>query len=535
MGNFAGTMRLAFFILRRERMISVIWILLLVGIIAGLAAPMDDVIEPEARVVLGMTMENPAMVAMMGPVYGLENYTLGAMYSNMVLLFSAIAAAVMNIFLVVRHTRADEELGRYEVLRSLPVGRMANLNATMIFAVDVNITVSVLTGIGLYILGDYSMTFGGSMLYGAAMGVTGLVFAAITALFAQLMPTSRATTGYAFLVMGIFYFMRAAGDINAEWLSLISPLGLVMRAQVYVGNYVWPILILLAIAVIITTVAYKLNSLRDIDQGFIPQQPGRPEAKKSLLSPLGLAKRLLMGSIITWVIVMFALGASYGSILGDIDDFVANNEFYQILLGDSDEFSTTVLFAAMQNAMMAIIALIPLVMTILRARGEEKEGRSEAVLAAAVKRNVYLASFAGTAFVAGVLMQLANTIGLYLAAIAVLPDSGELPLSLLLQANMVYLPALWMMMGVAVFLVGALPKATAAIWAYFGFVFLMVFIGRMPDMLPAWVGYLSPFYYIPELPVDDMSWPAMIILTVIAACLTAAGFFFYNRRDIKTN
>jgi len=350
-----------------------------------------------------------------------------------------------------------------------------------------------------------------------------------------LFPTSRTTTGYAFMALGIFYLMRAAGDINAEWLSLISPLGLVLRAQVYVGNYIWPILILLAVAVAITAVAYKLNSTRDIDQGFIPQRPGRPEAKKSLLSALGLAKRLLMGSVIVWVIVMFSLGASYGSILGDIDEFVANNEFYQMLLGESEEFSTTVLFAAMQNAMMAIVALIPLVMIILRARGEEKEGRTEAVLAAAVKRNVYLAGFVGIAFVASVLMQLANTIGLYLAAIAVLPDPGELPLYMLLQANLVYLPALWIMMGLTVLLLGALPKATAAIWAYFGLVFLMVFIGRMPDMLPGWVGYLSPFHYIPELPVDDMSWPAIIVLTVIAICLTVAGFFFYNRRDVKQN
>jgi len=535
MGYFDSTIRLTFFILRRERVISAIWIVLLVAVIAGLAGPMGDIIEPQARMALGITMENPAMIAMMGPVYGLENYTLGAMYSNMMLIFSAIAVAVMNIFLVVRHTRADEELGRYEVLRSLPVGRMANLNATMIFALDVNITISLLTGLGLYIFGDYSMTLGGSMLYGAAMGVTGIVFASITALFAQLFPTSRATTSYVFLTMGIFYMMRAAGDIGNEWLSLISPLGLVMRAQVYVGNYVWPILILLGIAAIITAVAYKLSSVRDIDQGFIPQRPGRAEAKKSLPSPFGLSRRLLLGSIITWVIVMFLLGASYGSILGDIDDFVATNEFYQMLLGTSDDFSTTVLFAAMQNAMMALIALIPLLMTILRARSEEKEGRTEAVLATSVKRNTYLASFVGMAFAASVLMQLANTVGLYLAGVAVLPDAGELPLDMLLQANLVYLPALWVMMGLAVFLLGAIPKVTAVIWAYFGFGFLMVIIGRIPGILPAWVNNLSPFSHIPELPMDNMSWPVIIVLTIIAACLTAAGFALYNRRDIKAN
>ena len=535
MGNFDNTIRLAFFILRRERVISVIWIVLLVGIIAGLAAPMNEVIEPEARHVLGITMQNPAMVAMMGPVYGIENYTLGAMYANSMLLFSVIAVAVMNIFLVVRHTRTDEELGRYEVLRSLPVGRLSNLAATMIFAVDINILIAVLTGLGLFALGDYSMGLGGSMLYGAAMGAIGLVFAAITALFAQLSPTSRGTTGYAFMAMGVFYMLRAAGDVGAEVLSLISPLGLVLRAQVYTQNYIWPIIVLLAIAAAIAAVAFKLNSRRDIDQGFIPQRPGRAEAKKGLTSAFGLSKRLLLGSVITWVIILFALGASYGSILGDIDEFIANNEFYQILLGDSEDFSTTVLFAAMQNAMMAMVALIPLIIIVQRARGEEKEGRTEAVLAASVKRPTYLAGFAAIALAAAVVMQLANTIGLYLAAIAVLHDPTELPLGLLLQANLVYLPAIWAMTGLAILLVGAAPKATAAIWAYFGFTFLMTFIGRIPGILPAWVSALSPFHHIPELPVEDINIAVLAIMTAIAVGLTVAGFLFYGRRDIKAN
>jgi len=521
--------------MRRERVISAIWIALLIIVVAGLAAPMAEMIDATSLMAFGMTMENPAMIAMMGPAYGIENYTFGAMYSNTMLLFSAMAVAVMNIFLVVRHTRADEELGRYEVLRSLPVGRMSNLAATIIFAADVNILISVLTGLGLFLLGDYSMTFGGSMLFGAAMGVTGLVFAAITALFSQLSPTSRGTTGYAFMTLGVFYIMRAAGDINNEVLSLISPLGLVMRAQVYVENNVWPILVLLAITAIIAIIAFKLNSRRDIDQGFIPQRAGRPEAKKSLLSPFGLSKRLLMGSLITWIIVMFSLGASYGSILGEIEEFVAGFELYQVMLGDAEGFTTVVLFAAMQNAMMSTIALIPLITIILRARSEEKEGRTEAILSAVVGRNTYLASFVGIAFVSSIVLQLVTPFGLYVAGVAVLPDPSELPLGTLLQGSLAYLPAMWIMMGMATLLVGALPKATAAIWAYFGFAFFMSFLGRMPDVLPAWVSYLSPFHYIPELPMDNINIPILITMSAIAICLTIAGFFFYNRRDIRAN
>jgi len=532
-GNFNNTLPLAFFILRRERVISVIWLMLLVAVIAGLAGPMGEMMDPASRAALGATMENPAMIAMMGPVYGIKNYTVGAMYSNSMLLFSAMAVAVMNIFLVVRHTRTDEEMGRYEVLRSMPIGRMANLNAVMFFVLDINIILSVLIGLGLYVFGDYSMGLGGSMLFGAAMGTTGLVFASITALLAQLFSTSRAAAGCSFLTMGIFYILRAAGDINAEWLSLISPLGLVLRAQVYVENYIWPIVILLAASGIITIIAFKLNSLRDIEQGFITSAPGRSEAKKSLISPLGLSKRLVGGTVVVWVAVMLILGASYGSILGDIDDFVATNEFYQMLLGSMEEFSVTVLFAAMQNSMMASIGLLPIIAIILRIRTEEKEYRTEVILSATVKRIAYFGGFAAIAFAAGLFMQLANAFGLYFAAIAVLNDASELPLTMVLQANLVYLPAIWAVMALAIFLVGALPKYVQIIWVYFGFVFFMVFMGRIPDILPAWISYLSPFHYIPELPIDSVNYFYLIIL--ISIFLIFIGFLFYNKRDITPN
>ena len=61
---------------------------------------------------------------MSGPGYGLDDYTLGAMITNEMVLWLAVPAAMMSIFLVVRHTRAEEETGRAELVRSA-VGRPA--------------------------------------------------------------------------------------------------------------------------------------------------------------------------------------------------------------------------------------------------------------------------------------------------------------------------------------------------------------------------------------------------------------------------
>lgn len=77
-------------------------------------------------------MRNPAVTAMFGHGYGLDNYTFGAIMAHQMLLFTALAVAIMSILTVIRHTRGDEDSGRIEMLRSLPVGRLSNLSATLV-------------------------------------------------------------------------------------------------------------------------------------------------------------------------------------------------------------------------------------------------------------------------------------------------------------------------------------------------------------------------------------------------------------------
>ena len=82
------------------------------------------------------------------------NYeTIGSLFAHEMLLFTAIAVAIMNILLVGRSTRADEEDGRVELIRSLPVGRLAYLNGAMIVVVLTNVLLAVLIGAGISVLG----------------------------------------------------------------------------------------------------------------------------------------------------------------------------------------------------------------------------------------------------------------------------------------------------------------------------------------------------------------------------------------------
>jgi len=582
-GNFDNTGKLVRFMLRRERIIALIWILILVLFSIALAPGLESMFPDDAaRENVAAIYDNPLMVSMMGHIYG---DSTGAMYSSMMLLWYIIAVAVMNIFIVVRHTRADEERWRAEVIRSLPVGKLANIHATMITALIINALLAIFTGLGIAVTGVNGMDFAGSMLYGAVSGATGLVFAALTAVFCQLSSSAGGAVGFSFLGLGGFYMLRFFGDVDAkiEFLSFISPLGLAQRSKVYVTNNPLPLIILLLEVVVISALAYKLNAVRDLGQGFIPAKPGRKEAKRSLLSPFGLSLRLLKKMLIIWLIVMFMAGASYGSVIGDIDQFVADSPEYLRIVGvpepvvsylESDEKSEEAVeimvlyfgvskesiegksaeevrevilseisslivsqFAVFVTSMMTLIALVPLLIAVLKLRAEEKDGRLENVISRSVPRMKYLAGFVIIAFILSALLQLATATGLYFAA-----DASEASnpfaadgIGALIKAYMVFLPAMWLMLGLAVLLVGLLPKVTGAIWGYYGFICFMVFMGSFPDLFPGWVVALSPFKHVPKLPLEEMSFTPLIIMLVIAAVLTTAGFITYRRRDLLTH
>ena len=541
-GNFDNSGRLVRFILRRERIISVVWIVILVLFSAALAPAMSGMFsEPGARQQFAESFNNPVMIAMMGPVYGIENYTSGAMYSNMMLLWVIIAVAIMNIFLVVRHSRADEEAGRAEIIRSLPTGRLAGVNAVMISALIVNAALAVLLGLALGAASVNGMGFAASMLYGFVVGASGLVFAAIAAIFAQLSSNKGGATGLSFLVLGVFYVIRAAGDMQSNnVIACISPMGIAQRSQVYVGNYLWPVIVLLAEAVILAIIAYALNAVRDMDQGFIHARPGRSKAPQSLLSPFGLSLRLLRNMLIIWIIVMFALAASYGSVIADIPSFVGDSPEYLQVIGIPAEIVNTMTdagkakiivdyFGIFVTTMMTLICIIPVINAAMKVRAEEREGRSEQILALPVPRVKYLTGYVILSFAASIVIQFATAVGLYSATS--LLESNPFTLGGLIESFMVYLPAIWVMIGVAVFIVGLVPKATGVVWGFFGFVFLVSFLGGMPDLLPGWLQNVSPVKHIPQLPLDDMTFAPLIILTVIAVVLTAAGFVFYKKRD----
>lgn len=529
--RFTNTRVLMGFIIRRDRIRLPLWILGISIFAVSIAALLPELYTGAAdKLVLAETVKNPAVTFMLGPSAGLDNYTDGAMMGHFMLVFTAIFVAIMNILLVTRHTREDEEEGRTEMINSLPVGSLSNLTATSLILTISNVLIFLLVGLGLYILGIETMGLEGSLLFGASIGVVGIFYIALTGLFAQLTSNVRATLGFLFTFLIGEYFLRGVGDISYEVLSYITPLGLITRTEVYVNNHWWPILVLLIVSILVFALSLYLNSIRDFGAGFISTKPGKSHASRYLSSPLGLARRLERTPIIAWAIGMFILGTAYGSLLGELEGFLSTSELVQMMIPSAPGMSLTESFIAMLITIISALATIPLVMFVLKLNTEEKKNRISQLLATPISRNSLIGSYTAIGLVSSLLMQLMSVLGLWSAATFVMEDL--ISFKVLFKAAYANIPAMWIFIGVAVFLIGLFPRLTGLTWAYLAYSFFVEYLGEMLK-LPEWMVKISPFYHIPSIPAEDVKISTLMILAGIALILIGLGFVGYNRRDIE--
>lgn len=531
--NFYGTCRLIRFNFRKDRLHIIFWFIALVGIAVSYAYSYPSMFSSEAeRLIMAQTLNNPAMTAMLGPVSDPNNYSYGVLFSHEMLLFTAVAVAIMNILFVARHTRMDEEEGRLEMIRSFPVGRLSSLASTLIEMLIINILITLLHGIALGSLGVESINFRGSFFYGAALGIVGFTFASITSFCVQLMENNRHTTGMAFGILGFSFLLRAITDINAPKLSWLSPLSWSYKIEPYAHNKFLPILISIVFSLLLISLSLYLNSLRDLGKGFIPQKKGRAYASKTLVSPLGLAFRLQRTGFFTWIIVMFIFGLTFGSVFVDIDAFFKENDVLARLIPQDSEYKLTDQFIGLLMSIVSIMATIPVLMFLLKLWQEEKSGRIEALVSKSLSKQKLFFGFFSISIIFIAIASFVSVLGLYLSANAVLPNSLEF--GMLLKANLVFIPSITLILSFGVFLIGYLPKLTGVLWGYLGYCFFVIFLGDMIQ-LPGWMKKFTPFDYIPKIPVEEIKAMPLVILSILSIGFTILGILCYRNRNLQQN
>ncbi|GGV32080.1 ABC transporter membrane-spanning protein [Actinomadura cremea] len=528
--TLTGTGALVRFMLRRDRVRIPVW-LLAIGLTTAVTASnlASTYTTAEGRQSRASLVDSPAGAAFSGPGYGLDDYTYGAMLANEILGFVAIFAALMSLLLVVRHTRAEEEAGRAELVRAGVVGRHAPLAAAVLVVGGANVALGALVTLLLGGSGIETVTWSGSLLFGVGLAAVGLVFTAVAAVTAQVTEYGRGASGLAGALLAAAYTLRAVGDMGGGALSWLSPIGWAQATQVYVDDRWWPLGLCAVLTGVLLAAAFALTTRRDVGAGLLPPRPGPRTAAPSLGTPLGLALRLQRTSLLWWGASMAALGAVYGAFAGDVEEAIGDNEALREWVATIPGASLTDQFVGVIVSMLAAVCAIQAILAMQRPRVEETAGRAEPVLATAVSRTRWLAGHVAVALTGGTLMLLLTGTGAGAVGAAVVGDAGLLPRTV--GAALAYAPAVWIAVGVALALFGLAPRALPVAWAIVVYaVFVTTFGGLL--QLPQWMDALSPFGHVPMLPGEEMRWAPLLILTAIAAGLGAVGFVAFRRRDL---
>lgn len=216
MKHLTGTAALIRLILRRDRIRLPIWLLGLIATVVASGSAVQGLYDtPQARENYATTVgSSAASIAMNGPPIALR--TIGGITVFEVSMTAVIGVALMAIFLTIRHTRADEESGRTELLLAGVLGRYAPLAAP---GIVVGVA-SAIVGLGIscgFVLGGLPLS--GSLLYGTSIAAVGVVFTGVSLVAAQLTEHSRGAMGFALALMGATFLLRAIGDVSDTWVS----------------------------------------------------------------------------------------------------------------------------------------------------------------------------------------------------------------------------------------------------------------------------------------------------------------------------
>ena len=308
----------------------------------------------------------------------------------------------------------------------------------------------------------------------------------------------------------------------------MSPIGWAQATRSFGDERLWPLLISLAIAIALTSIAFALTTLRDVGAGLVPPRPGPPTASRYLTSPLGLALRLQRGSLIGWSAALFLTGLAYGSIGQEVEKLVSDNKELSDLLAQA-EGSFTDSFFATTLLMLALISAGFMIQSALRPRSEETAGRAEPVLATAVSRGQWTGAHLALAMGGTVVVIASGGLGTGLAFGVSTGDLGQV--WRLLGAALAHTPAVWVLGGFTVAIFGIVPRASAVGWAVLAACFVVGFLGPLLD-LPESVSNASPFSHVPQAPAAAVKAGPLLALTLIATALVIVGLAALRRRDI---
>jgi ABC-2 type transport system permease protein len=483
--------------------------------------------DPAQRQALATTLgANPALSLIFGPARDLT--TADGFNAWRAGMLGALFAGLMAILIVVRNSRANEDSGQAELIASGVIARQSRLAVAVLMAA----IASAALGLVCFLI---TIACGGgitsTLILSATFTASGLMFAGVAAIAAQLGSDSRTASSIAIGTLGVLYVVRGYIDTRggSTWATWLTPFGWLEETRPATGNNAWPLLLCVLLTMALVVGAFILQGHRDFGQGMFAQRPG-PAGAGIAGNIWGLGFKLNRGSLITWLIAFAGLGLIFGNLATSIGGILAKNPAMAEILASGAAAASDLTFAFIVTILqiVAIIVAVMGVQIVLHVYSEEIEYRVEPLLAGSLRRSTYLASNTLIAL-------LGTALALLIAGVATGLVSGAkdktISTSDVIFQSLVTIPAVWVLVGLALAAVGAAPRLRLVAWLGIVATFGLTILGPT-FKLPAWALDISPLRHVPNVTAASPDWAGLAWLIAFAALFLTIGFVGYRRRDI---
>ena len=316
-------------------------------------------------------------------------------------------------------------------------------------------------------------------------------------------------------------------DVIDDKYSILSPYHWLSKMQLYTDNETasWLLCFLIIVPIVILT--FSLFKNRDLNDSYLSFDKNKKDKKINSYRKLLYHNNKVLA--LSWSIALLLVGLSYGSIFGDIDKVIGQNEMLAEAFGQGDG---TTMFIGLLFVISAVIACVPGLMVNSRLLTEEKTGRLEALNVGSLKNKIsrgriYLSHYLFALFLS-LFTYLLTLIGMYVASRGVDISITEKDY---LLAFLNYSVVIVLVIGLSSLLIGISKQAHIVVWVYLTYMFLANYLGQILQIDDVFLR-LSPILYLAEVPLESIDINIIIYLTIIAIIMMLAGMFLFKRRNL---
>lgn len=525
--------------LRRDWLQLLLWIVgtALLGYASWVGVSQSYGTAEDRSNLLLTVLANPVILLFRGLPSGPE---AGAFTLFLIFPFLAMLAGFMSTFLAVRHTRADEEAGRAELLAAAGAGRSGGFVATLLHGIAANLVLGAAVALTFVAVG---LDAAGSWVSGLGAAAVGISMLGVGLLAGQLAPTSRSANALAVWTLMLTFLAAGLGNavgtadaqqlrIESGWLAWLSPFGWAEQSRPFADNALWPLLLTVAFGLALAGAALALQRSRDLGASVLPERRGRATAPAGLSSGISLNWRLNRGAIAGWAVGGLFTGLLATMLSSVVQDAVGDNPTIQAVLEAMTaqanlEQATVIVFFTM----LGVLAAAAAVQVIGKARQEEAHGRVELLWAAPLPRGRWLAGVVAIALLASAATIISACLG---AAIGLARQpAGDWALMgdiAVVAAGQWVAACVFAVLALLVLVL--LPRLTV------GLGWTLVLIGMTLGLfgplfgMPRWAVDLAPISAVATVSGDSIELRSTVGFVLFVLAAGAAAFWLMRRREL---